>query len=396
MSYNRECEVFSVFNIVISIVFQTSLKLNITKHGILMQTNNLTKKYLLDYSREEVYTFVQALGMESYRGNQIFKGMYVQLLSDFTNLTTLSRSSRDKLNHTVTLRTLKLKEQTASVNDDTIKFLWSLYDGLKIESVIIYEGRRVTFCISSQVGCALDCKFCTTGKMGFLRNLSSGEIVEQVLLMKQKAKRPATNIVFMGMGEPLLNLKNVLKASYILADPEGLAFSQKKITISTSGIAPAIRKLTDSGARFSLAVSLNAVFEDSRKKIMPISKNFPLNLLMESVRYYISKTKKRVTFEYILIRGKNDTKRDADQLIKLTRDIPCKINLIPCNSDDPEFPPSTKEITQWFADYLHERGRTTIVRLRKGWEIKAACGQLYADNETKIGKKISDNIRKEI
>jgi 23S rRNA (adenine2503-C2)-methyltransferase len=229
--------------------------------------------------------------------------------------------------------------------------------------------------------------------MGFLRNLSSGEIVEQVLLMKQNAKRPATNIVFMGMGEPLLNLKNVLKACDILADPEGLAFSQKRINISTSGIAPAIRKFADSGAPFSLAVSLNAVFEELRKKIMPVSKNFPLNLLMKSIRYYISKTKKRVTFEYILIRGRNDTRKDADQLIKLTRDIPCKINLIPCNSDDPAYPPSTMETVQWFADYLHDRGRTTIVRLRKGWEIKAACGQLYANNETKIGKKLSHNTK---
>ncbi len=354
-----------------------------------MQTNNQPRKYLLDSSREEVIRYVQEIGLEPYRANQIFKGMYVQRLPDFSGLTTISKTSRVELNNKSTLRTFELQDQTVSEIDGTTKFLWSLADGLKIESVIIYEGSRVTFCISSQVGCALDCQFCTTGKMGFIRNLSSGEIVEQVLLMIDKADRPLTNVVYMGMGEPLLNIKNVIKASYLMADPEGLAISRKRITISTSGVAPVIRELADSETPFSLAVSLNAVFEDKRKKIMPISKKFPLDLLMKNIRYYVQKTGMRVTFEYIMIKGLNDSRKDADQVIKLTRQIPCKINLIPCNSTDPAYPPSENETVRWFGDYLHDRGRTATVRLRKGWEIQAACGQLYAKNKIKIGRKIT-------
>jgi 23S rRNA (adenine2503-C2)-methyltransferase len=356
-----------------------------------MQTNNQSKKYLLDYSREEVISFVQEMGMEAYRADQIFKGIYVQKLPDFSTLTTISKASRDDLDAKSTLRTLQLSEQTVSEIDGTTKFLWSLADGLKIESVIIYEGSRVTFCISSQVGCALDCQFCTTGKMGFLRNLTSGEIVEQVLLMIQKAGKPATNIVFMGMGEPLLNIKNVIKASYILSDPEGFAFSRKRITISTSGVAPVIRELADSKVPFSLAISLNAVFEDKRKLIMPVSEKFPLKMLMENIRYYVQKTDMRVTFEYIMIKGLNDSREDADRLITMTRQIPCKINLIPCNSSDPAYPPTDDETVKWFGDYLHDRGRTATVRLRKGWEIQAACGQLYAKNNIKKSRKITKN-----
>ena len=355
-----------------------------------MQTNNLIRNYLLDYSRDEIYHYIQDMGMASYRARQLMKGIYVQKLPDFSGITTFSKSLRDTLNEKAILRTFKVIKTIKSDHDGTTKFLWALNDGLKIESVIIYEGARVTFCISSQVGCALDCQFCSTGKMGFLRNLSSGEIVEQVILMMVKAEMPATNIVYMGMGEPLLNLKNVIKAGNILADPEGMAFSQKKITISTSGIAPAVRKLADMNTPFSLAISLNAVFEETRRQLMPVSKNYPLDMLIKNIRYYVSKTGKRVTFEYILIDGLNDSKKDADQLIKLTSKLPCKINLIPCNSEDPKYPPTSNDRAKWFADYLHQRGRTSTVRLRKGWEIQAACGQLYAKNEKIIGTKISD------
>jgi 23S rRNA (adenine2503-C2)-methyltransferase len=355
-----------------------------------MQTNNLDRNYLLDYSRDEIRDYVQHMGMAPYRADQLMNGIYVQNLADFSELTTFSKSLRTMLKNKTTLRTFELLKIIKSDRDKTTKFLWSLTDGLKIESVIIYEKNRVTFCISSQVGCALDCQFCATGKMGYLRNLSSGEIVEQVLLMLKKTERKATNIVFMGMGEPLLNLKNVIKACYIFSDPLGMAFAQKKITISTSGIAPAVRKLADMNAPFSLAVSLNAVFEDKRKELMPVSENYPLPVLLNNIQYYVSTTGKRVTFEYILIDGVNDSKKDADQLIKLTGGLPCKINLIPCNSEDPKYPPTPDDRAKWFADYLHQRGKTSTVRLRKGWEIQAACGQLYTQNENRSGSKITD------
>jgi 23S rRNA (adenine2503-C2)-methyltransferase len=354
-----------------------------------MQSLNRTSKNLLDFSREEMRSFITGIGIEAYRSDQIFKGLYSQRHSDFTQFTTLSKQLRSTLNEAVHMRSFTLQDETRSPKDRTTKYLWRLADGLLIESVIIYEGKRITFCISSQVGCALDCKFCATGKMGFLRNLSSGEIVEQVLLMMEKAEGKPTNIVFMGMGEPMLNLRNVIKASDILADPEGLCFARKKITISTSGIASGIRKFADSGAPYSLAVSLNAVFEEKRRMLMPVSNQFPLDELKEAIQYYVSKTGRRVSFEYILIAGINDTKADAERLVKFTNQFPCKINLIPCNSNDPAFPPPSQEHVIWFSDYIDQRRRTVTVRLRKGWEIQAACGQLYTVNSAVKGAKIS-------
>jgi len=354
-----------------------------------MQSINPSKINLLDYSRAELSRYINEIGVENYRADQIFKGIYVQSLPDLNQLSTLSKQLRARLTADTAIRTFTLEAETRSKEDKTTKFLWRLNDGLLIESVIIYENRRITFCISSQVGCALDCKFCATGRMGFLRNLSSGEIVEQVLLMKERTEGKPTNIVFMGMGEPLLNLRNVLKASYILADPDGLAFARRKITISTSGITGGIRKFSDSGAPFSLAVSLNAVFEEKRRQIMPVSDKYPLTELKEAIRYYVKKTGRRISFEYILIAGLNDTKEDADRLLWFTAQFPCKINLIPCNSADPVYPAPVKEHVTWFSDYLNAGRRTVTVRLRKGWEIQAACGQLYAANNTIKGAKIA-------
>jgi 23S rRNA (adenine2503-C2)-methyltransferase len=354
-----------------------------------MQTKQLASHYLLNYSKPELQEFVQSIGLEKFRGDQIYKGIFTQAIEDVNQISTLSKKIRNQISDISVIRQFKLVKTTKSDKDDTTKFLWELADGKKIESVIIYEGKRVTFCISSQVGCALDCKFCATGKMGFLRNLNCGEIIEQVLTMNSIAKHNATNIVFMGMGEPLLNLNNVLKASDILADHDGLAFSRKKITISTSGVIPGINKLAETNSPYSLAISLNSVFEDSRQKIMPISVKYPINDLMDAIQNYVKTTKKRVTFEYILIKDLNDSKKDAERLLKLTHKLPCKINIIPCNSDDPEYQPPSEKIVNWFSDYIHGNNKTSTVRLRKGWEIQAACGQLYYKHEDKTGKKIT-------
>jgi len=356
-----------------------------------MQTNQPANHYLLNYSKLELQEFVQSIGLEKFRGDQIYKGIFTQAIEDINQISTLSKHIRNQIADISKIRQFKLVKTTKSEKDDTTKFLWELADGKKIESVIIYEGRRVTFCISSQVGCALDCKFCATGKMGFLRNLSSGEIIEQVLSMKILAKNKPTNIVFMGMGEPLLNLKNVLKASDILSDPDGLAFSRKKITISTSGVIPGINKLAELKSPYSLAISLNSVFENARQKIMPISIQYPLIDLMDSIQNYVKSTKKRITFEYILIKDLNDSKKDADQLLKLTSRLSCKINIIPCNSDDTGYKPPSDKTVKWFSDYIYDNDKTSTVRLRKGWEIQAACGQLYYNHENEIGKKIASN-----
>lgn len=354
-----------------------------------MQTKQPAVHYLLNYSKPQLQEFVQSLGLEKYRADQVYKGIFTQALPDINNITTLSKKIRNQISGISVVRQFKLVNTTKSDTDDTTKFLWELTDRKKIESVIIYEGKRVTFCISSQVGCALDCQFCATGKMGFLRNLSSGEIIEQVLSMNAIAKKPASNIVFMGMGEPLLNLNNVIKASNILSDPNGLAFSRKKITISTSGVIPGINKLAEMKSPYSLAISLNAVFENTRQKIMPISSKYPINELMKAIENYVKTTRKRITFEYILINNINDSKKDADQLLKLTHKLPCKINIIPCNSNDPGYPPSSTETVKWFSDYIYKNNKTSTVRLRKGWEIQAACGQLYYKHKNISGKKIT-------
>lgn len=354
-----------------------------------MQTNIANQTYLLALSREELRSFAESIGEPTYRADQLFKGIYAQRMTDFSSLTTISKNLRAELDQQTILRSFNLQKKTRSTSDNTTKFLWKLSDGMSIESVIIYEADRTTFCISSQVGCALDCKFCATGKMGFLRNLNSGEIIEQVLQMSAVIERLPTNIVFMGMGEPLLNLRQVVKAADVLSDTGGLSIPRKKITISTSGVLPGIRKLADSDSPYSLAISLNAVFEEERREIMPISYQYPLQDLMQTIEYYVKQTGKRVTFEYILIAGKNDRKQDADQIIKLTARIPCKINLIPCNSDDPEFPPPDKETVRWFNEYLAANRRTATVRMRKGWEIQAACGQLYAAVDGRQGKRVT-------
>ena len=353
-----------------------------------MQSDLVHKRHLLNSSREELTFLIEQLGLERYRSDQVFHGIYSQLVPDLTELTTLSKNHRELLNRFAVIRTFNLVDTIESPKDGTTKFLWKLKDHSAIESVIIYEGGRITFCISSQVGCALDCKFCATGKMGFIRNLTAGEIVEQVIQMKEKARGFPTNIVFMGMGEPLLNINQVLKAGHIISDPEGLAFSRKKITISTSGVVPGIRKMADLGTPFSLAVSLNSAFEVKRREIMPVTNQYSLKDLSDVLVYYVKKTGKRISFEYIMIAGKNDSRADAKQIIRFVTSFPCKINLIPSNSIDSEFKPSDPETIKSFAEFLRNKNLTVTVRQRKGWEIQAACGQLYTRHTDNIGIKI--------
>lgn len=346
----------------------------------------LDKLNILDLSRDEMEGQIVRLGEPPYRYRQIFAGIYSSRWETFHDFTTLPKALRSRLDDVFTLRSLRRADQIESSIDGTTKFLWQLPDGMKMESVIIYEGKRITFCISSQVGCALGCTFCATGKMGILRDLTAGEIVEQVLHMKKTAKDLPTNIVFMGMGEPMNNYENVMKAADILSDPEGLCFNRKKITISTSGIIPGIYRMADENSPYSLAISLNATTNETRKSIMPVTKKYDIDALMEAARYYAGKTRKRITFEYILIDGLNASVEDAHRLVKMTHGLRCKINAIPSNSGDPAYPPPDKPTIDAFENYLNDHHRTITIRLRKGWEIQAACGQLYAKNETAARK----------
>jgi len=337
-------------------------------------------KNIYEFTEKLLAQDLANLGEPSYRARQIMKGLYSANLKKFSEFTTLPKILRQKLQSLYSLVNLQPIDDIRS-NDETTKFLWQLEDGKRIESVIIYEGRRVTFCISSQVGCALDCKFCATGKMGIIRNLTPGEIIEQVLLMKEQSMLPPTNIVFMGMGEPLLNYDAVIQAADVLSDPEGLCFSRKRITISTIGIIKNIYRFTDEKRPYSLAISLNAVTQEVRARIMPVSRKYTLDQLLEAVRYYTKNSRKRITFEYVLIDGINTSEEDARKLVKITHDIPCKINIIPCNSDDPLYRPPAWETVEKFDRIVNESRRTVTIRNRKGWDIRAACGQLYTAHQ---------------
>jgi len=340
-------------------------------------------KSILEYTPGQLNDYFTQAGEPKFRSKQLWNGIYSANYTDFSQFTVFTKKLRQKLATEFALRNFMMLDSIQSSADETTKFLWQLVDGYKIESVIIYEGKRVTFCISSQVGCPLDCKFCATGKMGLLRDLTHGEIVEQVLQMKERSGIPPTNIVFMGMGEPMLNYDQVMQAADILAEPEGLAFARKKITLSTSGIIKGIQRMADEDSPYSLAISLNATDQDTREKIMPIGRKYPIKELLQTAKHYTETTKKRVTFEYVLMDGINTTDAHAHKLIELTSGIPCRINIIPCNLDDPEYQPPSDEVLTRFDQIVNKHQRTVTIRSRKGWEIQAACGQLYAANEKK-------------
>lgn len=341
------------------------------------------KDLILNFNLHELTEKCKLLGEPSFRAKQIFDAVYKENHTQFSQITTLSKPLREKLDAQYTLRSLTKVDAFISKIDGTHKFLWQLADGYKIESVVIYEGKRTTFCISSQVGCALDCKFCETGKMGILRNLTKGEIVEQVLAMQDEIGKKGTNIVFMGMGEPMLNYTNVIQASQILTDERGIGLGKKRITISTSGIIPGIKKFTEEQQPYSLAISLNSIDDPVREKIMPVSKKYPIKDLLNAAKEYSAHSGNLVTFEYVLIDKYNASEADAKKLVHLTHRIPCKINIIPCNSMDPEYKPPSKEKIQAFEKLVNDKSRRITLRKRKGWEIQAACGQLYAENSKK-------------
>ena len=253
-----------------------------------------------------------------------------------------------------------------------------LSDKKSIETVLISEAKRKTVCISTQIGCALRCRFCATGMMGLKRNLTAGEIVEQVLSIIKDSNENITNIVVMGMGEPFHNYDNVMKAINIFSDENGLSIARKRITISTAGIVPAIKRYADEGNKANLSISLNAVSDEKRKKLMPIGRTYPINDLISSVRYYTKKANKKVTFEYILIDGINDSVEDANKLAKLTGDISCKINLIPFNPIGNKYNrPSDEKIDKFFR-VLSSSNIQVNLRWSKGEDINAACGQLVS------------------
>lgn len=323
---------------------------------------------------EDLKGLLNDLGERRHKAIQLALWIYNKGSTDFNKMTDLSKSLRAKLSRIAYIDSIKpIKDQTSKI-DFSEKYLFELGDGERIETVLMWEKDRVTICVSTQVGCSLRCKFCATGKMGFKRDLTPGEIVDQIIALR--SHKP-THLVLMGMGEPLLNYENTVKALKIINSELGLSFTARRVTLSTVGIPDKIRELANLTSRIKLAISLNAPTDQKRNKLMPINKKYPLKTLLEAVRYFAKRTKRRVTFEYVLIKGFNDSKKDALELSKLVRGIPCKINLIPYNLvPDLPFEKPSEETIIAFRDYLFPRCPAVTLRKSKGEDIQAACGQL--------------------
>ncbi len=344
-----------------------------------MTTEELENSSLLGKTVSQLETVMEAIGEPAYRARQVYKWIHHHNVDRFEEMTNIPKALRQTLAERFRIKTLELVYRQVST-DGTEKYLWRLPDGRNIESVLIPESRRNTICISSQAGCSLGCKFCATGTMGLLRNLTAGEIVEQVLQIKKLSPHRITNVVFMGMGEPFVNYQRSVQASRILGDPEGVAIATKRITFSTSGIVPKIYQFTDDALPFGLAISLHAPNQKLREELMPIASKFPLDELMKSVAYYTrAKKRNRVTFEYILLEGINDSPADARALLRLLAPYRCKLNLIPCNENPLGFRAPSPERMEKFFSVLLDAPFTVTLRKNRGEDITAACGQLAVE-----------------
>ncbi len=337
------------------------------------------RRNLCGLTCREMEDVMAELGEKPFRGRQVYKWIYKNRVFDFERMTDLKKDIRSVLreNSFIGLPSVAARQKS---EDGTEKFLFALEDKNLIETVLIpddYSG-RMTLCISSQVGCPLGCKFCATGYLGYKRDLSVGEIVGQVLAVREMyGDGVFDNIVFMGMGEPLLNLDNVVAAIEIMIDPIGLKVGAKRITVSTVGIAPGIRKLAESGFKVNLALSLNATNDKLRRELMPIGKVYPLEKLFSAIREWTGVKKRRITFEYILFKGLNDRREHALELANLIRGIPCKINLLAYNPvEGADYQRPEEEDVDCFAEFLYPRAPAVTVRKSRGKDIAAACGQL--------------------
>jgi 23S rRNA (adenine2503-C2)-methyltransferase len=339
------------------------------------------KTDLRNLTFEELKDWVTGLGLEPYRAEQVFRWIFQPDIQSFDQMTNLSKKWRDLFRQQAYLSRLIVKKVEKS-NDGTRKFLFQLEDGEGIESVLIPERGHYTLCISSQIGCAQRCRFCFTGKMGLKRNLKASEIINQVLAVQGKltaADPLLTNIVLMGMGEPLDNFENVARALKSLLSPRGMGFSHRHVTLSTAGLLPEMKELGQL-LPVNLAVSLNAADDATRNQLMPVNRKYPLDPLIQACREFPLPHGKRITFEYILIKGVNDSPKEARALARLLKGVKAKINLIPFNAH-PGIgfePPSEKDLLT-FQEILIRSRYTAIIRRSKGADISAACGQLHAE-----------------
>jgi 23S rRNA (adenine2503-C2)-methyltransferase len=355
------------------------------------KTKTKTKTELLGMGIKELEDFMESVGESRYRGRQMHRWIYQKAVSSFYEMSDISRDLRTKLDELARISIPRVLKQRASI-DGTRKFLMELEDKKRIESVVIPHSRnkdtRYTLCISTQVGCPIGCVFCATGNSGFQRNLEAYEMIGQVLgserelqkRLKSNENGLITNVVFMGMGEPMLNYDQVIKSIYTLNDPKGINIGQRHITISTSGDVRGINQLAQENLQVTLAVSLHACSNELRDKLIPLNRKYPLEELIKSIEQYIRLTNRRVTFEYLLLDGVNDHKEDADKLITLLKPLLANVNLIPYNEVvGLEFKqPSPQQVNEFYY-YLLQAGVNVTLREEKGADIEAACGQLRAE-----------------
>tara|TARA_R100001369_G_scaffold954_4_gene3153 strand:+ start:23582 stop:24625 length:1044 start_codon:yes stop_codon:yes gene_type:complete len=338
------------------------------------------KKDIRALTKEQLQEFFVSQGDKSFRGSQVYEWLWNKSAHSFEDMTNISKATRQMLEENFVINHIRVDLMQRS-SDGTIKNAVRLHDNLTVESVLIPTSKRTTACVSSQVGCSLDCKFCATATLKRMRNLNPDEIYDQVVAIDNESRlyfdKPLSNIVFMGMGEPLMNYNNVMKAVEKITSKEGLGMSSKRITISTSGVPKMIKKLADDETKVKLAVSLHSAIDEIRTTIMPFNATFPLVDLKEALEYWYLKTKSRITYEYIVWEGINDTRKDAEALVQFCKYVPCKVNLIEYNPiDDGIFQQASSEATHMYESMLERNGITVTVRRSRGKDIDAACGQL--------------------
>lgn len=342
------------------------------------------KKAIYDFSFDELSALLSVWGLPGYRARQLWEWLYVRKATDFAQMTSLPANLRARLADEFVIGRLEQTAEMLSSDGQTVKRLLRLPDGQMIESVLMeYDDERRTACISTQAGCAMGCVFCATGQMGFARHLTAGEIVEQALIFARQLEAQGerlSNIVLMGMGEPFHNYDNTIEAIRRLNDPRGLNIGQRHITVSTVGLVPAIQQFAEEGLQVKLAISLHAATDDERGKLLPINRRWPLRDLMDAVRDYIERTGRRVTFEWALIAGENDTPEQAERLGKLLQGVKAHVNLIPLNpTQNYAGRPSDPARVAAFQRVLTRYGVPSTVRVRRGIDIQAGCGQLKAE-----------------
>lgn len=337
-------------------------------------------KNIKDYTLEKLKEELKNLGEKPFRAEQIFKWIYQDQVKSFDEMTNLSLSLREKLKEEYTLCNYNIIKKQESA-DGTKKYLFDVLDGNAIETVLMEYHHGKTICVSSQIGCKMGCKFCASTGIAFVRSLTAGEIVEQIIAVEQDIQDRISNIVFMGIGEPLDNYENVIKAIRIINHPKGLNIGARHISVSTSGLVPRIYDLAKENIPCTLSISLHATNNEKRSAMMPVNNAYPIEELIKACKDYIATTNRRISFEYALAKDNNDNLEDAKELIKLLKGMLCHVNLIPINKiENGKFIKSTNENIIKFRDYLNEHGIVATIRRELGSDIDAACGQLRRKN----------------